>query len=223
MLKVERIGLSPGRPGEAPAIEDVIDDGPKTMEDALKAIVARTGARRGDRAKLGPPDAESDIVGRRGPDTAWIPATSQGNRDDGERGCLEATVSALTSAISRTAAGSADKSEKPTKEMPRPPLQTIKGSATTESRESARSLLRFLGHSPLLHSEGVVWIKPAGERGTRTTHMYEHLEPFPVEDTLPLRYVVLAQKRAQFSRERRHLLKHFKEVARARPFSDAAS
>lgn len=44
-------------------------------------------------------------------------------------------------------------------------LQTNKGAGTIECRNSARELLRFFGHSPLLHLEGVIWVKTSGERG----------------------------------------------------------
>lgn len=38
-----------------------------------------------------------------------------------------------------------------------------------ECRESVRDLLRFFGHAPLLHLEGVIWVKMSGERGDPTS------------------------------------------------------
>ncbi|CAN0148575.1 unnamed protein product, partial [Scytosiphon promiscuus] len=84
------------------------------------------------------------------------------------RGCVEA-ISACLEAI---AAAHAAQKQDPrlvaadaAAEGAFPPLlQTSKGSGTTECRDSARELLRFFGHSTMLHAEGVIWVKPSGTR-----------------------------------------------------------
>lgn len=94
------------------------------------------------------------------------------NEDD-ERGCMEA-VSAFLVAISTAyhaadnkhdskgaAVGTAVATEGASPAL----LQTSKGAGTVECRDSARELLRFFGHAPLLHLEGVIWVKTPGERG----------------------------------------------------------
>lgn len=55
--------------------------------------------------------------------------------------------------------------------VPPPLLQTTKGAGTVACRDSAREILRFFGHSPILHLEGVIWVKKSGERGRRFTAM----------------------------------------------------
>lgn len=87
----------------------------------------------------------------------------------GVRGCVEA-ISACLAAIAT--AHAADKqalrqaAADATPEPAFPPLpQTSKRAGTTQCWDSARELLRFFGHSPMLHAEGVVWIKASGKRG----------------------------------------------------------
>ncbi|CAN0388295.1 unnamed protein product [Ectocarpus sp. 13 AM-2016] len=95
--------------------------------------------------------------------------------DQGERGCMEA-VSAFLAAVVHDA----DKqdSERETAEGSSPALlQTSKGAGTIECLDSARELLRFFGHAPLLHLEGVIWVKTSGERGTNV--------PWVAVDTTP--------------------------------------
>lgn len=78
-----------------------------------------------------------------------------------ERGCLEAVASFLA-AIAAAADG------KRSAEAPGASpalLQTSKGAGSIECRDSARELLRYFGHAPLLHLEGVIWAKTTGERG----------------------------------------------------------
>lgn len=94
------------------------------------------------------------------------------NEDD-EHGCMEA-VSAFLVAIATAyqaadnkqdsngaAEGTAVAAEGASPAL----LQTSKGGGTIECRDSARELLRFFGHAPLLHLEGVIWVKTSGERG----------------------------------------------------------
>lgn len=85
-----------------------------------------------------------------------------GESADDERGCLEA-VTAFLAAI----AAAAEDCKRPAGAAEASPalLQTSKGAGTIECRESARELLRFFGHAPLLHLEGVIWAKTTGERG----------------------------------------------------------
>lgn len=83
--------------------------------------------------------------------------------DEDERGCMEA-VSAFLAAVVHDP----DKqvSTRETAEGASPGLlQTSKGAGTIECLDSARELLRFFGHAPLLHLEGVIWVKTSGERG----------------------------------------------------------
>lgn len=83
--------------------------------------------------------------------------------EEDERGCLEA-VTAFLAAI----AAAADKDGKRWAEAPEASpalLQTSKGAGSVECRDSARELLRYFGHAPLLHLEGVIWVKATGERG----------------------------------------------------------
>lgn len=86
-----------------------------------------------------------------------------GESEEDERGCLEA----VTRFLAAITAG-ADKDGKRPAEAPGASpalLQTSKGAGSIECRESARELLRFFGHAPLLHLEGIVWVKTTGERG----------------------------------------------------------
>lgn len=90
-----------------------------------------------------------------------------GGSEGDERGCLEA-VTAFLAAI----AAAADKDgERPAEASGPSPalLQTSKGAGSIECRDSARELLRFFGHAPLLHLEGVIWVKTTGERGVWCT------------------------------------------------------
>lgn len=121
-----------------------------------------------------PPDDVRENVNRGGKVEVSLPAPNKGlsttksslflehvESEDDERGCLEA-VTAFLAAIA------ADKDGKrPAGEPGASPalLQTSKGARTIECRDSARELLRFFGHAPLLHLEGVIWVKTTGERG----------------------------------------------------------
>lgn len=91
------------------------------------------------------------------------------NEED-ERGCMEA-VSAFLAAIATTCQDSKGAVGAPvaTERQASPALlQTSKGAGTIECQDSARKLLRFFGHAPLLHLEGVIWVKTCGERGDET-------------------------------------------------------
>lgn len=84
--------------------------------------------------------------------------------EDDERGCVEA-VTAFLAAIGRAhdVAGKQNSSEG----GPRALLQTSKGSGMIACRDSARELLHVFGHAPLVHLEGVIWVKTSGQRGDR--------------------------------------------------------
>ncbi len=86
----------------------------------------------------------------------------QHKSEDDERGCMEA-VTTFLAAIARAqdAAGKEDPSE----EGPRALLQTGKGPGMIACRDSARELLHVFGHAPLVHLEGVIWVKTSGRRG----------------------------------------------------------
>lgn len=111
-------------------------------------------------------------------------------KDNGEgmnRSCVDATLSALLKALISACEASAKvvnpatfpANTKPMEESLDKPVddaitgrvmvpfipQSSKGAGTEECRESARALLRFLGHAPLLHLEGIIWIKMSGQRG----------------------------------------------------------
>lgn len=104
------------------------------------------------------------------------------------RGCVEAAVSTLVTAMATClmASGnfviqqamiggqqqqhenSSTSANTVTGQVVAPPiLQSSKRAGTEECRDSARALLRFFGHTSLLHLEGVIWIKMSGERGER--------------------------------------------------------
>lgn len=85
------------------------------------------------------------------------------NDEADERGCMEA-VSAFLAAVVHDADKQDSKREAAKGASPAL-LQTSKGARTIECLDSARELLRFFGHSPLLHLEGVIWVKTSGERG----------------------------------------------------------
>lgn len=101
--------------------------------------------------------------------------------DGEERGCIDA-VSALVAAISTAYHASTNVNDKSDGNQRHdtssnkdtaavlhvvlpPLLQRSKGAGMVECRESVRDLLRFFGHAPLLHLEGVIWVKMSGERG----------------------------------------------------------
>ena len=87
-----------------------------------------------------------------------------GESEEDDRGCLEA----VTRFLAAIAAAAADKDGKRPAEAPGASpalLQTSKGAGSIECRDSARELLRFFGHAPLLHLEGIIWVKTGGERG----------------------------------------------------------
>ncbi|CAM9709394.1 unnamed protein product [Ectocarpus fasciculatus] len=84
------------------------------------------------------------------------------NDEEDERGCMEA-VSAFLAAVVHDADKQDSKRETAKGASPAL-LQTSKGAGTIECLDSARELLRFFGHSPLLHLEGVIWVKTSGER-----------------------------------------------------------
>lgn len=88
-----------------------------------------------------------------------------GGKDD-ERGCMDA-VSAFLLAIASAPPPVTSKPESSQQVGAMLPqlLRATKGAGTMESRDSSRDLLRFFGHSPVLHLEAVVWIKASGERG----------------------------------------------------------
>lgn len=87
-----------------------------------------------------------------------------GHDDDEGTGCLDA-VSAFLLAIANTSpAANKPESQQVGGVLPQL-LRATKGAGTIESRDSSRDLLRFFGHSPVLHLEAVVWIKASGERG----------------------------------------------------------
>ena len=50
-------------------------------------------------------------------------------------------------------------------ETSHPLLKTNKRLGTVDRWDSIRGLLRFLGHSPLLHIEGIIWISTSGQKG----------------------------------------------------------
>ncbi|CAN0537781.1 unnamed protein product, partial [Ectocarpus sp. 12 AP-2014] len=74
--------------------------------------------------------------------------------DQDERGCVEA-VSAFLAAVVHDADKQDSKREAPEGSSPAL-LQTSKGAGTIECLDSARELLRFFGHAPLLHLEGII-------------------------------------------------------------------
>lgn len=85
------------------------------------------------------------------------------------RGCIEA-ISACLAAIAAAHAtdrqGPTQAADNAAADLAFPPLlQASKGAGTTECRDSARELLGWFGHSPMLHVEGVVWMKTSGKRG----------------------------------------------------------
>lgn len=95
------------------------------------------------------------------------------------RSCVDATVSRLVQAlVSACLASTSIMHPVPTADSQPPSveevagtvvtpliLQSSKGAGTEECRDSARALLRFFGHAPLLHLEGIIWVKMSGQRG----------------------------------------------------------
>lgn len=84
---------------------------------------------------------------------------------DNERGCMEAVSGFLAAIASAAAANERDTRQAEAVVVSPPLLHTSKGVGAVECRNSARDLLRFFGHTPLLHLEGIIWVKASGERG----------------------------------------------------------
>lgn len=118
-----------------------------------------------------------------------LPVLEEGEGQN--RSCLDATLSRLVKALVSACLASASLTNPAqTPDTSRPPsveevagtvvtplmLQSSKGAGTEECRDSARALLRFFGHSPLLHVEGVIWFKMSGKKGKWLIDQVQHPE-----------------------------------------------
>ena len=118
------------------------------------------------------PAGEDEGCGKHGLPVPLIAARSrrptlslEGGHDDVEKGgCMDAVSAFLLAIASVPPARNKPESQQVGGVLPQL-LRARKGAGSIESRDSARDLLRFLGHSPVLHLEAVVWIKVSGERG----------------------------------------------------------
>lgn len=167
------------RPPGAPTPEIINNDGylsaknPTTTHESMGTPTrASSGATHGTGVHVGLPAVTSNV--HHPPKSSLVPT------DDSGHGCMEA-VSAFTKAVcsSRAVAMATGRPDSATKKKTReravvspPLLKTSRGAGTEECRESARDLLRFFGHSPLLHLEGVIWVKMSGERGVKMKALF---------------------------------------------------
>lgn len=133
-------------------------DGPKRPAVARRTPRGNAGAGGGEELHVPIPHPEKNMMR-----STKHSLFREHKSEDDERGCMEA-VAAFLAAIARAhaAAGKDDTSE----EGPPPALlQTSSGSGMVNCRDSARELLHVFGHAPLVHLEGVIWIKTTGQRG----------------------------------------------------------
>ena len=118
------------------------------------------------------PAGEDEGFGKHGLPAPLIAARSrkpslllEGSHDDDETGgCMDAVSAFLLAIASAPPAANKPESQQVGGVLPQL-LRASKGAGSIESRDSAGDLLRFFGHSPVLHLEAVVWIKASGERG----------------------------------------------------------
>lgn len=138
---------------------------------APAAAVVRTSSASNTRTTMKPAGTYEDC-GKHGLPAPLVAARSRrpslllegGHDDDEKSGCMDAVSAFLLAIASAPPAANKPESQQVGGVLPQL-LRASKGAGSIESRDSARDLLRFFGHSPVLHLEAVVWIKASGERG----------------------------------------------------------